>query len=219
MLKEFKEFALKGNMVDMAVGIIIGGAFGKIVTSIVNDIVMPIFGYYMAGIDFRHLKYELGPDAEILYGNFIQNVVDFLIIAFSIFLVIKMINKTRRKGEQLNMSAAEAPPPPPGTKPPDISSKPPVSTGTQPPAMGAPPTGNTGNQLPAAPGIQTMAANSGAPATANSGAQTMAASTGPQPTESTGMPPSQQSRSDGSKETQLLEEIRDLLKAKLQEES
>ncbi|MBR0599209.1 large conductance mechanosensitive channel protein MscL [Sinanaerobacter chloroacetimidivorans] len=204
MLKEFKEFALKGNMVDMAVGIIIGGAFGKIVTSIVNDIVMPIFGYYMAGIDFRHLKYELGPDAEILYGNFIQNVVDFLIIAFSIFLVIKMINKTRRKGEQLNMSAAEAPPPPPGTKPPDISSKPPVSTGTQPPA---------------AAGIQTMAANSGAPATANSGAQTMAASTGPQSTESTGIPPSQQSQSAGSKETQLLTEIRDLLKAKLQEES
>lgn len=107
MLKEFKEFALRGNVIDLAVGIIIGGAFGKIVTSLVSDLIMPIFGYLTAGINFTSMKYvlsEAGVLAEeevaILYGNFIQNVVDFLIIAFSIFIAIKLINKTRKKEEE-----------------------------------------------------------------------------------------------------------------------
>ncbi len=108
MLKEFKEFALKGNVIDMAVGVIVGGAFGKIVTSVVNDIIMPFFGYITAGMDFKTLKWVLSPaiiengqtikpEAAILYGNFIQNVIDFLIIAFSIFMVIYMFGKAKEK--------------------------------------------------------------------------------------------------------------------------
>jgi len=108
MLKEFKEFALKGNVIDMAVGVIVGGAFGKIVTSVVNDLIMPFFGYITAGMDFKSLKWILSPaviengqtikpEAAILYGNFIQNVIDFLIIAFSIFFVIYMFGKAKEK--------------------------------------------------------------------------------------------------------------------------
>ncbi|HZK02141.1 MAG TPA: large-conductance mechanosensitive channel protein MscL, partial [Anaerovoracaceae bacterium] len=108
MLKEFKEFALKGNVMDMAVGVVIGGAFGKIVTSLVQDIMMPIIGFFTAGIDFTDLKIilskgginEMGEEvaeAAIMYGNFIQTAIDFVIIAFSIFIAIKMINKLRRK--------------------------------------------------------------------------------------------------------------------------
>lgn len=108
MWKEFKEFAFKGNVLDLAVGVILGGAFGKIVTSIVNDLIMPIFGYVLAGMDFKSLKYVLSeavmegdvvvkPEAAIMYGNFIQNVVDFLIVAFSIFIFIKLINKSKSK--------------------------------------------------------------------------------------------------------------------------
>ncbi len=108
MLKEFKEFALKGNVLDMAIGVIIGGAFGKIVTSVVNDLIMPFFGFLTAGMDFKSLKWVLKPaimegdkilkpEAAITYGNFIQNVIDFLIIAFSIFLFIKLINKAKDK--------------------------------------------------------------------------------------------------------------------------
>ena len=97
MWEEFKKFAFKGNVVDMAVGVIIGGAFGKIVSSLVNDIIMPIFGYITSGVDFKDLKITLGTDksAQILYGNFIQNVVDFFIIAISVFLFIKLVNNTK----------------------------------------------------------------------------------------------------------------------------
>ncbi len=108
MLKEFKEFALKGNVIDMAVGVVVGGAFGKIVTSVVNDLIMPFFGFITAGMDFKNLKWVLSPaiiengvtvkpEAAILYGNFIQVVIDFLIIAFSIFMVIHLLTKAKDK--------------------------------------------------------------------------------------------------------------------------
>ena len=111
MLKEFKEFAFKGNVVDMAVGVIIGGAFGKIVTSLVNDIIMPTIGILTNGIDIKNYKYVITPATEeiaesaILYGQFVQNIVDFLIIAFSIFMVVRFMNKFKKKEEP----APEAP--------------------------------------------------------------------------------------------------------------
>ncbi|NLO22492.1 MAG: large-conductance mechanosensitive channel protein MscL [Syntrophomonadaceae bacterium] len=112
MLKEFKEFALKGNVMDLAVAVIIGGAFGKIVSSLVNDILMPAIGVLMGGISFQDLKYVITPasgdiaEVAILYGAFIQSVVDFVIVAFSIFLFIKLLS-SRKKQE------AEAPAAPP----------------------------------------------------------------------------------------------------------
>ncbi|SIS99980.1 large-conductance mechanosensitive channel protein MscL [Belliella pelovolcani] len=120
MLKEFKDFAMKGNVVDLAVAVIIGGAFGKIVSSFVNDIVMPPIGVLLGGVDFKDLTvtlreaYVAESGAEmsavvLSYGNFIQNVVDFLIIAFVIFLAIKGINSTKKKKEE----APAAPPAPP----------------------------------------------------------------------------------------------------------
>ncbi len=99
LIKEFKKFAMRGNVVDMAVGVIIGGAFGKIVSSLVNDVVMPLVGIVTGGIDFTGLKATIG-DASITYGNFIQNVVDFLIIAFCIFMMIKGLNKLSKKKEE-----------------------------------------------------------------------------------------------------------------------
>ena len=99
MIKEFKEFIARGNVIDMAVGVIIGGAFGKIVTSIVNDVLMPLIGVVSGGIDFTGLKFKIG-EAEILYGNFLQNVIDFLIIAFCIFILVKIVNKVTRKKEE-----------------------------------------------------------------------------------------------------------------------
>ncbi len=106
MLKEFKEFAMRGNVVDMAVGIIIGGAFGKIVSSFVKDILMPPIGMLMGGVDFSDLAIKLseaGPDGDpvlLKYGMFIQTVVDFLIVAFAIFMMIKWINSLRRREEE-----------------------------------------------------------------------------------------------------------------------
>ncbi|MGD6880032.1 large conductance mechanosensitive channel protein MscL [Bacillus infantis] len=99
MLKEFKKFAIKGNVVDLAVGVIIGGAFGKIVTSLVNDIVMPFLGLLTGGVDFseRSVKIE---DATIKYGAFIQSIMDFVIIAFSIFLFVRFINRLKSRHEQ-----------------------------------------------------------------------------------------------------------------------
>ena len=97
-LKEFKEFALKGNVLDMAVGVIIGGAFGKIVTSLVNDIIMPLVGIFLKD-SFKSLKIGLRGDNAILIGNFIQNVVDFVIVALCIFMFIKLINKFKKKEE------------------------------------------------------------------------------------------------------------------------
>lgn len=95
LFKEFKEFISKGNVLDLAVGVIVGGAFGKIVTSLVDDIIMPIIGLIIGGIDFSGLSFKIG-EATVKYGMFIQNIVNFLIIAFSIFLVVKAVNKMRR---------------------------------------------------------------------------------------------------------------------------
>ena len=116
MLKEFKEFALKGNVIDLAVGVIIGGAFGKIVSSLVNDVLMPVIGVILGGINFTDLKYVVTPasggiaEVAILYGSFIQAIIDFLIIAFSIFLFTKLLASRKKK-------EAEAPPTPPEPAP------------------------------------------------------------------------------------------------------
>lgn len=96
-INEFKEFAFKGNVLDMAVGVVIGSAFGKIVTSVVNDIIMPIIGTLFSGKTFTSIAIHLRGNNYITIGNFIQNVVDFLIIAFCIFSVLKFINKFKRK--------------------------------------------------------------------------------------------------------------------------
>ena len=120
MMKEFKEFAMRGNVVDMAVGIIIGGAFGKIVSSFVADVVMPPLGLLIGGVDFSALKFILKPEVldeagelvtaavSVNYGSFIMTVLDFLIIAWAIFMVIKAMNSMKKKKE------AAPPPPPPG---------------------------------------------------------------------------------------------------------
>ncbi|MBR4388414.1 MAG: large-conductance mechanosensitive channel protein MscL [Prevotella sp.] len=102
-IKEFKEFAMKGNVMDMAVGVIIGGAFGKIVSSLVDDVLMPLIGKITGGVDFTSLAVTLGEGenaAKLNYGTFIQNIIDFLIIAFCIFLMIKGMNKLSRKKEE-----------------------------------------------------------------------------------------------------------------------
>ena len=118
-VKEFKEFAVKGNAIDMAVGVIIGGAFGKIVSSIVNDLIMPPIGWLIGGIDFKDLKYDmpvnpLNEGAEpvtIAYGNFIQTCLDFFIIAFCVFLLVRMLMKlSRKKKEEEAAPAAPAEP-------------------------------------------------------------------------------------------------------------
>ena len=98
VVKEFKEFAMKGNVVDLAVGIIIGGAFGKIVTSLVSDIIMPLIGLIIGGIDFTGLAFTIG-GAKVTYGNFINNIIDFLIIALVIFLIVKGVNSLQKKPE------------------------------------------------------------------------------------------------------------------------
>ena len=97
-LKEFKEFISKGNIVDMAIGVIIGSAFGKIVTSLVNDIFMPIIGVIIGGLDFSNLSIKVG-NSTIMYVSFIQNVVDFLIVAACIFFMIKVLSKFKKKEE------------------------------------------------------------------------------------------------------------------------
>jgi len=114
MMSEFRDFAMRGNVVDMAVGIVIGGAFGKIVSSFVNDVLMPPIGLALGGVDFSQLAVTLqeasGDVAAVTlnYGAFIQTVVDFIIIAFAIFMVIKAMNNLKKKEE-----AAPAPPPKP----------------------------------------------------------------------------------------------------------
>jgi large conductance mechanosensitive channel len=115
-LKEFKEFAMRGSVIDLAVGVVIGGAFGKIVTSLVDDIIMPPIGYLTGGVDFANLKYVISEadaatetaEVAIMYGNFINVIIQFLIIAFCIFLVIKGINSLKRK-EEAAPEAAPAP--------------------------------------------------------------------------------------------------------------
>ena len=120
MLKEFKEFAVKGNMVDLAVGIIIGGAFGKVVSSLVSDVLMPPLGLLIGGFNFTDIKIQLkeavlDATGKIIHapvtlnvGNFIQSLVDFTIVAFAVFLLVKAINSLHRKAKE-----APAPPPPP----------------------------------------------------------------------------------------------------------
>jgi len=115
MLKEFKEFAVKGNVVDMAVGIIIGGAFGKIITSLVGDVIMPPIGVALGGVDFSNLSIivqeaiDKKPAVVISYGKFLQTVIDFLIIAFAIFMAIKAMNSLKKK--EAEAPAAPAAPP------------------------------------------------------------------------------------------------------------
>ena len=117
-VKEFKDFAVKGNAVDMAVGVIIGGAFGKIVSSIVNDLIMPPIGWIIGGIDFKDLKYDMpvnplnegGESVSIVYGNFIQSCLDFFIIAFCVFLLVRAIMKLSRKKEEPAAPPAPAEP-------------------------------------------------------------------------------------------------------------
>ena len=96
MLKEFKEFALKGNVIDLAVAVVIGGAFGKIVTSLVNDLIMPVLALITSKTDFTKMTATVG-DVTIAYGSFIQSVVDFLFIAFSVFIAVKLINEARNR--------------------------------------------------------------------------------------------------------------------------
>ena len=121
-IKEFKEFAVKGTVMDMAVGVIIGGAFGKIVTSLVNDVLMPVIGKLTGGVSFVDLFVNLGDGnyktlaeakeagaAVFAYGQFIQNIIDFLIVAFCIFLMIKGMNKLSRKKEEPAPAEPEAP--------------------------------------------------------------------------------------------------------------
>ena len=98
IINEFKEFISKGNVLDLAVGVIIGGAFQKIVTSLVNDVFMPILGIVIGGLDFTNLSIKF-KDATINYGLFLQNIIDFLIMAFCIFIIIKMFNNIRKKLE------------------------------------------------------------------------------------------------------------------------
>lgn len=121
MWEDFKKFAVKGNVVDLAIGVIIGGAFGKIVTSLVNDIIMPVLGILTGGINLTEAKWmireavsETQPELTLNYGQFLQNIVDFLIISFSIFLAIRLINRFNKKDEEEKKEAA--PPEPQPTK-------------------------------------------------------------------------------------------------------
>jgi len=124
MIDEFKQFAMRGNVMDMAVGIIIGGAFGKIISSVVSDIIMPPIGLLVGGVNFTDLKITLkdqitdaagvvlNPAVTLNYGNFLQVTFDFLIIAFAIFMMIKMMNNLNRKKETVPATPATPPPPP-----------------------------------------------------------------------------------------------------------
>ena len=109
MLKEFRDFIDRGNVIDLALAVIIGGAFGAIITSLVNDIIMPLIGIIIGGVDFASLSIQVG-EATILYGSFIQAIVNFLIIAFVLFLIVRGYNKLQKEKEA-------APPPPPEPSP------------------------------------------------------------------------------------------------------
>lgn len=99
MLKEFKEFAMRGNVIDLAVGVIIGASFGTIVTSFVNDIVMPLIGLLTGGIDFKSKMFVVG-DAKVAYGNFLQNVLNFVLVALVIFIFVKAMNRMQRPAQE-----------------------------------------------------------------------------------------------------------------------
>ncbi len=105
-LQDFKDFAMKGNVIDLAVGVIIGGAFGKIVSSLVDDIIMPLVGLATGGVDFKSLTTKFG-EATLNYGLFIQNIVDFFIVAFSIFVALRVIMKFKKKEEEAPAAAPE----------------------------------------------------------------------------------------------------------------
>lgn len=108
MIKEFKEFVMRGNVLDLAVAVIIGGAFGKIVSSLVNDILMPLIGVLLQGIDFSRLAWTVG-GASVNYGLFLQTVVDFLIIAFVIFLIVRTANKMKKPAPPAEPTTKECP--------------------------------------------------------------------------------------------------------------
>lgn len=108
MLKEFKEFAIRGNVVDLAIAVIIGGAFGKIVTSLVDNIIMPLIGLLIGGLDFKSLALTVG-SAKVEYGLFLQNVVDFVIIALVIFLMVRAINSTKKPAPAAAPTTKECP--------------------------------------------------------------------------------------------------------------
>lgn len=116
MIKEFKEFAIRGNVIDMAVGIIIGAAFGKIVSSLVKDIIMPPIGVMIGGVDFSNLKVVIQaahgkvPEVAIQYGQFIQTVLDFTIVALAIFMALRLINKLKRPEPEAAPAEEPAPP-------------------------------------------------------------------------------------------------------------
>ncbi|HET6595855.1 MAG TPA: large-conductance mechanosensitive channel protein MscL [Anaerolineales bacterium] len=107
MLKEFREFAIRGNVMDLAVAVIIGAAFGKIVTSLVDNILMPLIGLMMGGVDFSGLSVQVG-DAVLQYGLFIQSIIDFLIIAFVIFLLVRALNRLKKE-EPVTPTTKECP--------------------------------------------------------------------------------------------------------------
>jgi large conductance mechanosensitive channel len=104
MLKEFKTFVMRGNVMDLAVGVIIGGAFGKIISSLVNDILMPVIGLIIGGIDFSGLAFTLG-SAKVTYGVFINNLLDFFIISLVIFLMVKGLNRLQKKPSPAHTAA------------------------------------------------------------------------------------------------------------------
>lgn len=108
IINEFKEFIARGNVVDLAVGVIVGSAFGKIVTSLVNDILMPVIGVILGGIDFTNLTIKFN-DATIFYGNFIQNIIDFLIVAFCIFMFVKVMNTLTHRNKKKEEKKEEVP--------------------------------------------------------------------------------------------------------------
>jgi len=95
MLKEFREFAMRGNVMDLAVAVIIGGAFGKIITSLVNDVLMPLIGLVLGGINFSELAFSVG-DAVVMWGAFVQSVIDFVIVAFVIFMLVRAMNRFKK---------------------------------------------------------------------------------------------------------------------------
>ena len=108
IISEFKEFISRGNVVDLAVGVIVGGAFSKIVTSLVNDVLTPLIGIVLGGVDFSSLSLDI-KSAKIMYGSFIQNIIDFLIIASCVFLFVKLINTLSKKNKKEEVKVKEAP--------------------------------------------------------------------------------------------------------------
>ena len=108
MFKEFRNFIVRGNVIDLAVAVIIGGAFGKIVASLVNDILMPLIGLVIGGIDFSGLAITVG-GAQVLYGSFIQNIIDFVVIAFVVFLIIRTMNRMQKPATTAEPTTKECP--------------------------------------------------------------------------------------------------------------